>query len=424
MATNDIYNNKAKYERFIDNLDNFALDPEERKKRNVGNMRKYYCKNKENIKHYRKLATKFGAKDISYVRRIRLFGSLKIITFVLDKDIKDCDRDDIDKVMTYMFTVCKTSKTQKDFIIDIKYIWKNLFPEKDNQGRIDDELVPYIVRHLKSSNIDKSKETSTDDILSIKELERLLKAFNQDPRVQAYISLAFESLGRPQELLYLRRKDINLKDSWAEIKVSAHGKEGVKILQCIDSFGYVSEWYNKHPVDDDNAFFFLNLGNTGTHGQLKIHTLNKHLRNKLKVCKINKRVTCYSLKRSGITFRRLRGDSDLSIQHAAGWTSNKQLKTYDKSTVGESFKIELAKRGLIKDDAYKRFKPTTKECICGVKNKLSDEICHSCKRPLDRKKIVEEMEGNEGKFKALENKMLKFEKAMQIIEKFNKNSKV
>ncbi|MBU1604765.1 MAG: hypothetical protein KKG75_05715 [Nanoarchaeota archaeon] len=78
MPENDIYNNKRKYELFLDNLDLILIPPE---KRTDKNARKsiYYCKNKNNLKYFRKLAEKFDARDLSYPRRYRILNTLKMI---------------------------------------------------------------------------------------------------------------------------------------------------------------------------------------------------------------------------------------------------------------------------------------------------------------------------------------------------------
>jgi hypothetical protein len=122
--------------------------------------------------------------------------------------------------------------------------------------------------------------------------------------------------------------------------------------------------------------------------------------------KINKRVTCYSFKRNGVTFRRLRGDSDATIQHTARWTSTKKLKTYDYSNQDETFKIELAKRGLLKDKKFKEYQVTTKRCLyCEHINGIADDVCVNCKRPLDREKIIAEAESKEKELKDLKKQM-------------------
>jgi integrase len=407
MPEDDIYHNESKYKNFLKNMiegKELLKKPSERKLHRSQNHSKYWCKNKANLKYFLKLNEKLEAKNISYIRRNKLFLALKVITYVMDKDLKDCDRDEVDRIMAFMHTRYKTVKSKRDFIVDLKRIWKTLFPELDEKGRADDDLIPYAVRHLHKKDIDKSLEKEKDDILGIEEFEKLVKAFSQDIRMQTYLTLAFESLGRPQEILYTKIKDVNIHDNYATIDIAEHGKEGTGFLECIDSFPYVAEWYNKHPLrHDKNAFFFINLGDAHKHKQLTPVNINKHLREKLKLLGIHKTITCYSLKRSGVTFRRLRGDSDATIQHAARWTSTKQLGTYDKSRHKDSFKIELARRGLIKDDKLKQYEPTSKKCaFCGTINGIGDDTCNTCKRPTDRKKIVAEIEGKDARIKVLE----------------------
>jgi len=336
------------------------------------------------------LFKRFEAKDLSYVRRNRLLGTMRLICFATERNLKDLDREDIDKIVIYMHTVYKSPKSKSDFIRDLKYLWKILFPERDEKERIDDSIVPYHVRHL-SAKQDKSREKRKQDKLTWEEFDKIVSFFSNDPRLQCYLTLSLESLGRPQETLYIRIKDVELYDNYAKVWISEHGKEGTGFLQCIDSYPYLIKWLEKHPLKKNkDSFLFINLSDREFGQQLKPKNINNKLRTACKYLKIDKPITAYSLKRNGVTFRRLRGDSDMEIQHAARWTSTKQLKTYDLSQQDEAFKIELVKRGIIKDDKYKHLQPKVKECFfCNKKHGLAEEICDNCKRPLDRDKIRE-----------------------------------
>ncbi|MEA2037548.1 MAG: hypothetical protein U9O94_08615, partial [Nanoarchaeota archaeon] len=59
---------------------------------------------------------------------------------------------------------------------------------------------------------------------------------------------------------------------------------------------------------------------------------------------INKPITMYSLKRNGVSFKRLNGYSDVEIQHIARWTSTKQLKTYDLTEAEDTLKMALMRK--------------------------------------------------------------------------------
>jgi integrase len=407
MVENDIYNNKHKYESFVARLKSITKKD---------SKSKYHCKNEKNLKYFKKLIKYFEVKDLSYVRRLKLFHVLKFITFVLEEDLEGSKREEINEVVSYSHKVYKTINSKKDFIKDLKCIWKILFPEKDEKGRIDETLTPYIVRHL-SRKIDKSKEKLRNDRFTWEEFEKILKFFDKDPKIQAYLMFAFESLGRPQEILYTKIKDYEFYDHYAKVWISEHGKEGTGFLQSIDSYPYLLNWYKEHPLKSDpNAYFFVNQNNRAKYQQLKNHNINQRLRHACETLNIRKRITCYSLKRNGITFRRIRGDSDTEIQHAARWTSTKQLKIYDMSNQEDALEMALKKRGLSKKQEPENASKV-KHCIfCGQDNGCTSEFCSICKRPLDRDKIKEKIEISE---RMMNNEILmKLDKMSQYLSKY------
>ncbi len=391
MAEDDIYGNKGMYEKFKNNLDSFIIPPSKKRKGH-----KYYCKNPDNLKYFKQLFEHFEAKDLSYIRRRRILYTLRFTVYSMTKDLGDLTRKDIDRIMAIMHNTYNSPKSKETFIIDLKLIWKVLFPETDEEGRPDETLMPYTVRHL-SSKIDKSRQKRREDKLTWEEFEQIVDYFSNDPRIQSYLTLSLESLGRPQEILYVKIGDVERHDCYAKIFISEHGKEGIGLLQCIDSYPYLIKWLDQHPQKNNNkAFLFVNTGNTNTLKQLKPSNINKMLRKACKDLKINKPITCYSLKRNGVTIRKLRGDSDMEIQHVARWTSTRPLKTYDLTTQDDAFKLALEKRGLIKQDKHSENGLRTKTCFfCKEKAGFSEINCPKCKRPLDRNTVLEQQKKDE-----------------------------
>ncbi|MDO8655953.1 MAG: tyrosine-type recombinase/integrase [Nanoarchaeota archaeon] len=381
MVDDDLYGNKARYGKILERIDHITEKP---------TRAKYYCKNPINTQYFKKLIPYFDAKDLSYIRRNRVLYFLTMITYVIEKDLKDCDREDINKLVAFTHITNKTAYSKGDTVKEIKIIWKILFPERDSLGRMDETIVPYVVRHL-SRKVDKSKEKLRNDRVTWPEFEKILGFFSGDKRIQAYLMLALESLGRPQEILYTKIKNYEFHDNFAKIWIAEHGKEGTGFLQCIDSYPYVQEWYQQHPFKHNpNAYFFINGRGRGNYEQLKNSYINKLLSHACKTLQIDKHITCYSLKRNGVTFRRQRGDSDVQIQHAARWTSTKQLKVYDMTTQEDALKIELEKRGMVSTVGKEKFDSKVKCCIfCAHNNGFTAEFCVNCKRPLNREKIDE-----------------------------------
>jgi len=424
MAEDDIYNNQRRYDAVKENIESILVPLDKRSQPN--HRDKYYCKNPKNLQYFKKLFIHFEAKDLSYIRRLRTICCLKLICHVTTKDLKECEREDINEIVAYMHSRYKSPQSKTDFIKNLKKLWRVLFPEKDERGRSDETIVPYPVRHL-SIKIDKSKEKLRNDRLTWEEFEKLLNYFNEDARMQAYLFLALESLGRPQEILYTKIKDVEIYDNYAKVFISEHGKEGTGFLQCIDSYPYVSKWFDQHPLKyNQNAYFFLNQGRKGRYEQFKPKNVNLIIKKACKKLEIAKNITCYSLKRNGVTFRRLRGDSDVEIQHAARWTSTKQLKTYDMSRQEDAFKMELIKRGIIdtKDPKYNNLKPKIKTCLyCKKSNALTSEFCIQCQRPLDREKILEKEKHFEYMQKELET-IKNQQQNIEVLTKFFENKEM
>jgi len=299
---------------------------------------------------------------------------MQFICHFAHKDLATFTRKDINLVVIEMHKRYKSIHSKMDFIKHIRYIWKALFPEKDEKGRFDETLIPYPVRHLRSK-MDKSKQRASKDKFTFEEYERILDYFSNNPQMQAYITLAFESLARPQEILYLKIGNIEMHESYAKIYLNEHGKEGTGILQCIDSYPYLLKWIDNHPLkNNDDALLFINRESKNQILQLNPTNINKMLSIACKQLKINKPIRCYSLKRNGVTMRRLRGDSDMDIQHAARWTSSKQLKTYDFSNQDEALQRELTKRGIIKAETSSKDTSSKKCPYCSH----TFFCCHIC----------------------------------------------
>ena len=410
MAEDDIYKSKQKYEHIKAHLEQFALPPVQRQ--GCEPSKRYFCRNRVNLKYFRILFAHFESRDISFIRRIRLVQSMRLACFLTSKDLHDCTRDDLNQIAAGMHQIYSSSQSKQTFLKDVRHAWKILFPEKDAHGRPDETIVPYVVRHL-SVKVDKSREKMRQDKLTWDEFEKVVDYFGNEPRIQAYLTLALESLGRPQELLYLRIRNVELHDNYAKIYLSEHGKEGVGLLQCIDSYPYLLKWLNVHPLSKSpDAFLFVNTGDTNKLCQLTPSNINRMIRAACEDLGLQKPVTCYSLKRNGVTIRRLRGESDMEIQHAARWSSTKQLKTYDLSTQDEAFKRELEKRGLLPSGPDAQF--TTRKCqFCDKVSGFGEELCQQCHRPLDRNAVRHQLKEKDHEIDALKHAIAEIAEQMK-----------
>jgi integrase len=226
MAEEDIYGNKKRYERM--RADWSTLLKKLGGPPRLG-KRRYYCRNQANLIYFERLHDHFESRDTSYVRRLRVLRYLLFLTNWTDKDLADCVRSDVDRLVAEGHKTHHTPTSKVDFLKAVKSIWKTLFPVLDEEGRVDDTVVPHPVRHL-GCRVEKSRERLRNDRLSFDEIKQLVAFFSADPRMQAYVTLALESLGRPQEMCYTRVGDVELHEGYGRVWVRSHGKEGAKFL--------------------------------------------------------------------------------------------------------------------------------------------------------------------------------------------------
>jgi hypothetical protein len=71
----------------------------------------------------------------------------------------------------------------------------------------------------------------------------------------------------------------------------------------------------------------------------------------------------------------------------------------------ETFRLELARRGLIKDKKYKNLQTSKKCAFCECINGIGDEVCATCKRPLNRERILKEQEAKKTELQELRKHM-------------------
>ena len=182
-------------------------------------------------------------------------------------------------------------------------------------------------------------------------------------------------------MCFTRLRDVELHDGYAKVWVTEHGKEGAKFLQCIDSYPYLLRWLEAHPFQHEPDAFLFYAG-TDKDSPVLPATVNKHLRRSVQGTRDRERSDGLLTQAQRSDLRQEKGDSDLELQHRAGWTSTKQLQTYDLSTPEDAYSDQLAKRGLTNRER-EEVDMSTKSCVCGALAGFADRLCTACHRVLD-----------------------------------------
>ena len=211
-------------------------------------------------------------------------------------------------------------------------------------------------------------------------------------RDKCYHSLVNDMLARPGEILNLKVKDIkfNVSDEgihYAEARI-VQGKTGPRSVPLIDSLPYLKEWLEEHPQGQTpDSYIFVSQGNN--HGsKLTIDGLSSHydyyktkyfpkLLEDITIPEYDKSLirnmltkpwNLYVYRHSALTEKSLILSESVLKDHA-GWTMSSKMTQIYIHLSGESSKVLLQKRGVIK-----------KEDI-GQSNALKSRPCPHCFTP-------------------------------------------
>lgn len=377
MVDNDIYNNKEHWEKFIEKLDQLVIPIEKRTK----NYRsKYYIKNPENLEYFKRLIQKFEAQDLSYIRRKRMRDIFLFISYHTEKNFKNLSETDIEKIAIEMYKTYKTASSQSSFIGMTRRIWNILFKDVSYWSEI-------------KARQDRSQQRQRKDKLTSEEYKAIFNYFCKDAEMKLILSLCVESLCRPAELVSCKISGIEDYGDYALLNTE-RGKEGIKKLICIDSYPFLKDYLRTYALkDNENAYLFTNKHRLLT-DPLHPKYINQKLRRACSDLNLGKFITLYSLKRFGVTSKRLLGYTDNEIIKTAGWTSGKQLATYDLSNQQDVIDSLLQKKG-IRINQNKGIKIMQKKnCnYCGEQGiPFNEDDCPNCKRSLDINKIKKQID--------------------------------
>ena len=272
---------------------------------------------------------------------------------------------------------------------------------------------PKCMKDIKPHTRNEISSYSPDDMWKDHEAAMFLKYCN-DPRDKCYMAMAYESSGRPHELLKLRFKDAKIEvdsDKQKFAKVTLHSnKRGVKprTVSFTYAIPYLKEWRNKHPFgSNDDAYIFVSLAKKNIMQKITRDGLykrfNEYYRQQYFPKLLNDNTipiedkiiikemfenpwNLYVQRHSSLThIAKYHNMKDQNLRDHAGWTTNStQPATYLHYFGTETADILLAEKGINihgnKSDPLKSIQCPN----CFEANKPTNTFCDSCKLALKR----------------------------------------
>jgi integrase len=191
--------------------------------------------------------------------------------------------------------------------------------EKEAARKTEDLFDRMIVKDL---NRQANKQNALrDKLVTPEEFKTLLKNAKH-PRVQAIIAVLYDSACRKGEILSLRLRDLEFRETHALIRV--RGKTGERTIPLRDSIPYLRAWLAVHPERGNlNAPLFAIV----TGGRLKAmgtSSLNERIR---VICEKNglRPLHPHMLRHTRLTELASAGLGELVLKNFAGWTPSSRM---------------------------------------------------------------------------------------------------
>lgn len=290
------------------------------------------------------------------------------------------------------------------FLKFFKWIYQ---PSKQAKQR----KTPKCMKGIKPLARNEISSYTADDMWKDHEAAMFLKYCN-DPRDKCYMAMAFESSGRPHELLKLTFKDLKIEvdsknQKFARVILRSN-KRGVKPRTVSFTFAipYIKEWRNKHPFgSNDDAYIFVSLAKKNKMQKITRDGLYKRFNEYYKqkyfpkllgdgtIPEDDKKIikemienpwNLYVQRHSSLTYiAKYHNLGDPNFREHAGWTPNSpRPEVYLHYFGNETADILLEKKG-IKLNGNKGDPLKSIQCPhCSEANQPTNTFCDNCKIAL------------------------------------------
>jgi integrase/recombinase XerD len=329
---------------------------------------------KENVRLICKFNDYSFSMGISLGRVVRYLFDLRVLAKYLAKDFEKAGRPDIERLVGKL----ERSKYSKSTIRDLKLTLRKFYKWLRNTDEFPEE-VKWYKTHVKYNAI-----TNPEDILTEEEIKKMIKCC-LTPRDRAFVSLLYESGCRIGELLLLKLNQVKFDKHGAQVLVN--GKTGFRRVRVISCAPYLTEWLNKHPLNDNESSFLWIRRDLK---RIEYGSLKSMLERVAERAGVKKRVNPHNFRHSRAT-------------HLANFLTEAQMKEYFgwvQASKMASIYVHLSGRdvdnailkvyGMETDEKKEESKLKPINCQrCGESNQATNKYCSMCGFPLDEKTRTE-----------------------------------
>ncbi len=337
-------------------------------------------RNKELIKNFLNYLGSTGSKAL---RQAKLSSQLRRITLVLNKDLDQFTKYDIQSVVNHFNSSNALSEaTKADYRRCIKQFYK-WFKDEDSRIYSSDlqirdkiqQFYKFIEKDMSTSY--KVEQINPATIISDEDLAVVVNSCRSIKEI-ALMKFLHETGVRIAELLNMKLKDVHF--NCVSARVTVDGKTGMRNIPITTSVPALSKWLELHPFKNDPETYLWTGDNLRRKNEpLKHSGVVRILSRNFQRVRLNKKCNPHWFRHSRASLLAPNLTEVLLCKYM-GWSiGSKQVKTYVHLCSNQLEDAYLKLNGLKIDEAK-----TSKvmKCGCGVINENNARYCYKCGRPL------------------------------------------
>lgn len=379
----DIYGLDSVYKRYKDNIEEWDTN----------------STNKDLVKRFlrQEIERLSPGKKTTTIQALKyLFNGTKNRQKPIKKAFNALTIEDMKEIDAHIWNEKLKPETHRFYnsLIKRMFYFEYLDSKDEEKQRIINRLQTRIRAQQLIRNQSYIREVTEDEIVSVDEVLKMMNRSTR-PIEKGLMAVAFEGGKRPNEYLSCKVKDVKKTSEGFEITITpskAGHKENDRATLYIYNFKtYFAEFWNAHPFKDkpESPLFFReddgHLGEPlGSQGARKIIS-------KLATqTGLKKKISPYSFRRGGYTWKLKSGMNDETASKDMGWRNGSKQKASYLHITKEDVVNERKRLAGIFVENKKMQNIKDKPCPwCYVVNAPGNDVCENCGKELDLRKILE-----------------------------------
>jgi len=354
-----------------------------------------------------------GALGLSVARVSKYASHLPALLRVIDFDLADATRKDVEKVVAWINRQPHREWTKHDKKLALrKLIQYAKYGSCDRKTPLPPE-VSWISLKVK----EKDTRVTPENLLSMENFKAIVKATGNS-RDRALVYVLFEAALRPGELLNMNVGSVKFRDKYCLITVN--GKTGIKRIPLVTSFNPLLEWIKNHPnKDDPDAPLWCSLATNYKGERLSYRHFRLLIKRLSKKAGLKKDVWPYLFRHSTLT-NLAKVFTEARLEQYAGWVhGSKMSRRYVHFSARDLEDAVLELHGFRKQDDAKSVLKLIECPRCGSQNPPGNVYCNFCGFILDSEAAIkmemEERRRDEIVIQRLEEMAKRIENLEQIV---------